>query len=94
MGTVQGMGPENSRGILLSGDCVCVSEWKRGGSVLEMKRCVVNECYHNFIHNAVPSPRKSGLVHACTRIYGKWSVNVFVNGLSHIAMGSTEAVYK
>ena len=47
----------------------------------------------------VPRPRgkkKSGLVstvRACARIYGIGSVNVPVNGLSHMPRSSTETVY-
>ena len=47
----------------------------------------------------VPRPRgkkKSGLVsivRACARIYGIGSVNVSVNGLSHMPRSSTETVY-
>ena len=47
----------------------------------------------------VPRPRgkkKSGLVstvRACARIYGTGSVNVSVNGLSHMPRSSTETVY-
>ena len=40
--------------------------------------------------------KKSGLVstvRACARIYGIGSVNVSVNGLSHMPRSSTETVY-
>ena len=53
----------------------------------------------SFLPSLVPrqrEKRKSGLVsivRACARIYGIGSVNVSVNGLSHMPRSSTETAY-
>ena len=61
-------------------------------SYIDMPAC----SYSLLVPSSCGESRESGLahtVHTYARIYGKGSVNVFMNDFSHVVRSSTEAVY-